>query len=354
MTSMLEFQVETSQRTTKRTLCVVVPLYNEEEGILAFHDALTAVLRGVEERYEWTVLYVVDPSRDDTASRVRELASRDPRVGGIFLLRRAGHQMSLIAGMQRSHADACITMDGDLQHPPEMIPRMLEMFEDGADVVQTVRLHTVGQGRIRRTLSVWFYRVINRLSSVPMVQGGADFRLMSARVVRILCEGIVENDRFIRGLIPWLGLPTSVLEFTAPERVAGKSSYTMGRSFSLAASGIVSFSKVPLHFGIGLGLVVSVLGLLGGIGAVVARLSGAPIPAGWTSLVVMMALLAGAQLITLGIIGMYIGVVFDETKRRPQILVADSVGAVERDLVPTSPQPPTRLQPETLAPREPA
>ena len=313
----------------KSTLCVIVPLYNEAEGVCAFNAALTAVLTDVEESYEWTILYVVDPSRDETAARVRELAAEDPRVSAILMLRRAGHQMSLIAGMQRNRADACITMDGDLQHPPEIIPEMLDLFEKGADVVQTVRVRTDGQAWLRRALSLAFYRGINRLSDVQLVPGGADFRLMSARVVWILSERIVENDRFIRGLIPWLGLPTATIEFTAPERSFGKSSYSMARSVSLAVSGVVSFSKVPLHFGIGLGLVVSLLGLVGGCAAAILRISGAPIPAGWTSLVVMMALLAGAQLVALGLIGLYLGVVFDETKRRPQILIADVVGTID-------------------------
>ena len=323
---MAELPEDRSGPPHRRSLCVVVPLYNEAEGIRAFHESLTRVLRGLEDRYQWRIVYVVDPSGDETAARVRELAGDDPRVGGVFMLRRAGHQMSLIAGMQRSSADACITMDGDLQHPPEMIARMLDLFEGGVDVVQTVRVRTEGQDWLHRALSASFYRIMNRLSDVPMIPGGADFRLMSARVVRVLCDRVVEHDRFIRGLIPWLGLPTATLEFTAPERAAGKSSYSMVRSFSLAASGIVSFSKAPLYLGLGLGLAVSLLGILGGLSAVVLRLSGAPIPAGWATLVVMVAVLAGAQLVTLGFIGLYIGVVFDEAKRRPQILVADTVG----------------------------
>lgn len=311
-----------------RTLCVVVPLFNEGAGIGAFHAELVRVLTALQPRYEWNVIYVVDPSKDDTARRVRELADQDDRVGAVIMLRRAGHQMSLIAGMERSRADACITMDGDLQHPPSLIPEMLDLFENGADVVQTVRVRTEGQSLLSRAMSAAFYRLMNAMSDVRMVPGGADFRLMSNRVVRILCDRIVESDRFLRGLIPWLGLPTATLEFTAPERAAGSSNYSMRRSFALAASGVVSFSKVPLHFGIGLGLVVSVLGLLIGVVAVVLRLAGAAIPAGWTTLVVLTALLAGAQLVSLGLIGMYLGVVFDEAKRRPQVLIADEVGAM--------------------------
>lgn len=312
--------------SSRPTLDVVVPLFNEAEGIEAFHAALADVLVTVEDRYSWSVVYVVDPSPDGTAERVRGIAERDDRVGGVLLLRRAGHQMSLVAGMERSTADVVITMDGDLQHPPALIPAMLELFESGVDVVQTVRARTVGQGWLPRVLSSGFYRVMARLSEVRMVPGGADFRLMSSRVVRILCDEIGESDRFLRGLIPWLGLPTATIEFEAPPRIAGASKYSLRRSIALAASGLVSFSKAPLHLGIGLGLVVGLLGLAAGAVAAAMRLAGADIPAGWTTLVVLVTVLSGMQMVALGLIGLYVGVVFDEAKRRPQILVGSVIG----------------------------
>ncbi|WP_165372768.1 glycosyltransferase family 2 protein [Pengzhenrongella frigida] len=302
-----------------------MPLYNEAEGIQHFHKALVEVLESLQDRYSWSVIYVVDPGSDGTALLIRELVEADDRVRAVLLLRRAGHQMSLIAGMECSTADAVVTMDGDLQHPPELIPQMLSLFETGVDVVQTIRSKTEGQGWLPQALSRGFYWLMGHLSKVQMVQGGADFRLMSSRVVNILSNEIVESDRFLRGLIPWLGLPTATLEFEAPARQAGRSKYSFGRSLSLAASGIVSFSKAPLHLGIVLGLVVGALGLLSGLVSLVLRLSGADIPAGWTTLVVMVALLSGMQLITLGLIGLYLGVVFDEAKRRPQILVGETL-----------------------------
>jgi glycosyltransferase involved in cell wall biosynthesis len=307
------------------TLDVVVPLFNEAEGIETFHAALVEVLQTMDSRYLWCVVYVVDPSPDGTAERVRRLVEADDRVRALLLLRRAGHQMSLIAGMERSTADIVITMDGDLQHPPSLIPTMLDLYETGVDVVQTVRFKTDGQGWIASALSRGFYRLMGKLSEVRMVPGGADFRLMSARVVEILCHEIGESDRFLRGLIPWLGLPTATLEFTAPARELGRSKYSFSRSMSLAVTGVVSFSKVPLHLGIVLGLVVGALGLVAGIVAGVMRLSGADIPAGWATLVVMVAILSGMQMVTLGLIGLYLGVIFDEAKRRPQILVSEAM-----------------------------
>ena len=316
--------------TVRRTLDVVVPLFNEAEGVRGFHRTLVAVLHSIEERYDWSVVYVVDPSSDDTAERVRELAHEDDRVRAVLLLRRAGHQMSLVAGMERCSGDAVITMDGDLQHPPELIPRMLELYETGIDVVQTIRRKTEGQGWLLHAVSRGFYRLMARLSEVPIVEGGADYRLMSSRVVAILCDEIVERDRFLRGLIPWLGLPTATLDFTAAARRTGESKYSFSRSLSLAVSGIVSFSKLPLHVSVVLGLIISALGFFSGVGALILRLTGSNIPAGWTTLVVMVAILSGMQLVALGLIGLYVGVVFDEAKRRPQILIGELIhGSVD-------------------------
>jgi glycosyltransferase involved in cell wall biosynthesis len=317
-----------TSRAERRSICVVVPLFNETAGLGSFHEELSQTMRGQESDYSWSVIYVVDPSPDGTADLVRTLAAADEHVSGVFLLRRAGHQLSLLAGMRASDADAVITMDGDLQHPPELIPEMLRRFADGADVVQTIRVSTDGQGAISRHFSNGFYSLMNRLSDVKIEKGGADYRLMSRTVVDILGNDIVEQDLFLRGLIPWLGLPTSLVEFTARERVAGKSKYSLSRSLSLAASGIVSFSKVPLHIGIGLGLVVCALAAVGAVAAILARFLGADIPAGWTTLVVVLALLSGVQLLCLGLIGMYVGVIFDEAKKRPLILIADTVGGL--------------------------
>jgi len=313
------------------SVSVVVPLFNEAEGLPLFHAELTNVLSSLSGRCTWKIIYVVDPSPDGTTEVVRQLADQDSRISGVFLLRRAGHQLSLLAGMRASDADAVITMDGDLQHPPELIPEILRLYETGVDVVQTVRVSTDGQGSIARGLSRGFYGLINRLSDVKMVAGGADYHLLSRRVVDILCNEIVERDVFMRGLIPWLGLPTATIEFTARQRVAGESKYSIRRSLSLATSGIVSFSKLPLHLGIGLGLVVCVLAILTAVGAVVARLVGNDIPAGWATLIVVLTLLSGVQLLCLGLIGMYLSVIFDEAKKRPQILVAETVGTTHRN-----------------------
>lgn len=312
--------------TPRRTVDVVVPLFNEAEGIEAFHRALASVLDALGARYDCSVIYVVDPSPDGTAEKIRELADADPRVRGLVLLRRAGHQMSLVAGLKESTADAVIMMDGDLQHPPELIPELLALHEEGFDVVQTVRTSTEGQGRVARALSQGFYRLMGRLSEVKMVPGGADYRLLSQRVAHILSEDIVESDRFLRGLIPWLGVRTATIDFVAPPREAGQSKYSFRRSLAFAVTGIVSFSKVPLQVGIVLGLFVSLIGVIAGIAALISWLAGADIPAGWTTLVVLVALLSGMQLVTLGLVGLYVGVVFDEAKRRPQILIADRLG----------------------------
>jgi dolichol-phosphate mannosyltransferase len=305
---------------------VVVPLLNEAGIIREFHCELMKALDGVSDRYECRVLYVVEPSTDGTAEIVRGIAESDPRVAALFNLRRAGHQMALIAGMQHSRSDACVTLDGDLQHPPSLIPEMLRLFETGVDVVQTVRTRTEGISIFNRTSSRLYYSIINKLTDVPITPGGADFRLVSARVVEIVSRRVTESDRFLRGLVPWLGLPTAYLDFEAAPRRAGESKYSAKRRISLAVSGILSFSKIPLQAGLFLGLIVTGLAMLFALGAVGYRFAGGSVAAGWTSLVVLISLMTGAQLLALGLIGMYIGVVFDEAKKRPQVLIADQAG----------------------------
>ena len=159
-------------RVDRKALCVVVPLFNEAAVIEQFCDGLTAVLRSMEDRYAWEVLLVLDPSTDGTDRILRRIIEERDGFGAIFMVRRAGHQMSLVAGMDHCVADVCITMDGDLQHPPELIPEMLSLYEGGAEVVQTVRVITEGQGRMQKGLSSGFYRMVNRLSDVEMIEAG--------------------------------------------------------------------------------------------------------------------------------------------------------------------------------------
>lgn len=313
------------------SLCVVAPAYNEGEVLKHFYDSLKATLDLIEGRYAWSLIFVIDPSEDNTEEVARHIAATDDRVSALLMSRRAGHQMSLVAGMDHCTADVCITMDADLQHPPELIPDMLALFEGGADVVQTVRIRTEGLSPIKTGLSRAFYRAINRVSEVDFIESGADFRLLSSRVLILFQTQLRERNPFLRGLVQWVGFPTATLPFIAPARQSGTSKYSIGRSTGLALSGLVSFSKTPLRIGLIAGVLIAVLAaVIGGLSLLPALL-GASVPAGWTTLAVLMTLLASAQLLTLGLLGVYIGAIFDEVKQRPPYLVRDTINPPRRE-----------------------
>ena len=318
---------------TPRTpsLCVVAPVYNEGEMLEHFYDSLKSALETVEGRYTWTLIFVIDPSQDNTEEVARALAADDNRVSALLMSRRVGHQMSLVAGMDHCTADVCVTMDADLQHPPELIPEMLALFEGGADVVQTVRIRTEGLSPVKVGLSRAFYRAINRVSEVDFIESGADFRLLSKRVLVLFQTQLRERSPFLRGLVQWVGFPTATLPFVAPARHSGTSKYSIGRSAGLALSGLVSFSKTPLRIGLVAGVLIAMLAAAIGVFSLLPALLGASVPAGWTTLAVLMALLSSAQLLTLGLLGVYIGAIFDEVKQRPPYLVRDTINPPQRD-----------------------
>ena len=241
--------------------------------------------------------------------------------------RRVGHQVALVAGMDNCTEDVCITMDADLQHPPELIPEMLALYEGGADIVQTVRTSTEGAGRMKSSASTSFYRLVNRVSEVPFVEAGADFRLLSRRVLDVFRDDIREHNPFLRGLVPWTGFPMATLPFVAPERYAGEGKYSLRRSMSLALSGLVSFSKTPLRLGLILSAIVAVVAGIVVLVGIIPGLFGEPVPAGWTTLALLIAILGATQLLTIGLLGVYVGAIFDEVKRRPRYLVKESVNA---------------------------
>lgn len=311
--------------TSRQRLLVIAPVYNEEEVLPLFVNELFAALDAISSRYDFRLLLVVDPGTDRTEEVVRRLCAADDRVSALLMSRRGGHQASLIAGLDQCLEAVCVTMDADLQHPPSLIPQMLDLYEAGADVVQTIRRDTEDASLWKRTSSKVFYRLLNRISEVELVESGADFRLMSQRVVEIFRTGLRERNPFVRGLVQWVGFPSATLPFRAPKRAAGGTKYSGRRSAALAVSGIVSFSKTPLRLGILAGGVVALLAVLTAVFAIVAYFGSTPLPAGWTTLAVLMAMLAAVQLLTIGLIGVYVGAIFDEVKKRPTYVVREHV-----------------------------
>ena len=309
-----------------KTIDIVLPVYNEEEVLDVFHAALTAALRPLERNYCFNICYVLDRSRDRSIEVLKRIADRDRSVTVVHLSARFGHQMSLVAGIDRSHGDAVIMMDCDLQHPPELIPRLLEEFERGYDIVHAVRQYGEHTEPLKRWSSALFYRLQNALSPVELQPGAADFRVVSRKVAQVFQASIRERNQFLRGLFQWVGFRSTVVPFVSPPRAKGTTKYDVRRLVTFSLTGILSFSKVPLRAATFLGFFISTLSLGYGFWLIGAFFVGGRLPPGYTSLIVMMSFLGGLQLTVLGVLGEYLGSVFEEVKQRPLYIVDEIVG----------------------------
>lgn len=298
---------------------IVVPVHNEEEALPAFHTRLSRALQGLP--YEFRICYVDDGSTDGTPRVLDFIRSEDPRVGIVRLSRNFGHQAALTAGIDRSSGDALITIDGDGQHPPELIPQMLELFQNGYQVVLTQRVEEESP-RLKQWTSALFYRLINAVAETRLVPGSADFRLLSRTVADVL-RGMREYHRFLRGMVAWAGFRTAILPFRSGARMGGKSKYTLRKMVRLAMDAVFSFSLVPLYLGLVLGLCFLVLAALEV--AYVLNLwlhkETASLAPGWSSLMFMVLFVGATLSILLGIVGTYVGYIFQEVKRRPSYVI---------------------------------
>jgi polyisoprenyl-phosphate glycosyltransferase len=244
----------------------------------------------------------------------------------ISLSSRFGHQMSLLAGIDHAQeADVIVMMDSDLQHPPEAIHQLLAAYDLGNDVVYTVRADTPDTGILRKTIGTLYYRLMSYLSRVPIHRNSADFRLISSRVAALLRTEVRERSTFLRGLFSWVGFNQAGVEYVAAERVGGKSKYSVAAMLALAVSGILSFSTKPLQMSIFLGLGFAGLSVLLGLYTVFAYLRDNTIPSGWTTIVTLLLLFSGVQLIVMGILGVYIGGIYEEVKGRPHYIVDEAM-----------------------------
>jgi dolichol-phosphate mannosyltransferase len=304
-----------------RTIDLICPVFREEEVIALFHDRLSAVLAPLDQRYTIRILYVLDPSPDRTEMMLSTISANDPRVEVLVMSRRFGHQAALIAGIDRSRADAAIMLDSDLQHPPELIPRFVELWEQGAEIVQAVRQDGPETGIMKRLTSRWFYKLFLKLGAVELPVGASDFRLLSKRVADVVRAQLPEQNPFLRGLVGWLGFNMAVVPFNPTPRARGRSNYRASTLVNFALNGICSFSKVPLRFCIGAGLAVAGLSVLGGVAELLLYAFGRTEVPGWPSLIAALCFLGGIQLFFLGVIGEYVGLIFDEVKRRPRYII---------------------------------
>ncbi|TFH22482.1 MAG: glycosyltransferase [Bacteroidia bacterium] len=297
-------------------ISIVLPAYSEEDNIRPLCREIIAYL---EESSGFEIIFVDDGSRDLTYERIEELARIDARVKGIRLSRNFGHQTALLAGLNEAAGEVVIMMDADGQHPPSMIPRLIEKLDEGFDVVNTTRIDARGTGLFKRISSRWFYRVFNTLSDTRIEPASADFRIMNRKALDAFLT-IEEHDRFTRGLVSWMGFRQTHLPYQAEKRISGRSKYSLKRMRLFAFDGVTSFSSKPLRISMILGLATILGGFVYMIYAVVMYLQGHTNP-GWTSLLITVLLIGGIQLFSIGILGEYLGRIFHEAKRRPHYFI---------------------------------
>ena len=302
----------------KKKISVAVPVFNEEANLREFYKRTSDVLKELD--YDYNIIFVDDGSKDSSAFILNELAKEDEHVEAYLLSRNYGHQLAITCGMDNADGDVVITMDGDLQHPPELIPQLIELWEAGNEIVQTKRVATEDAGFIKNLTSSAYYKLINALSEVEITPGGSDFRLMDRKAVDAF-KLYRERARFIRGLVRTLGFKVAEFEFVAPPRFAGVSKFNFRKMFHFALDGITSFSNVPLRWAFYLGLLCGLvsLGLMGHV-LYVKYISEDAVP-GWATMMVCTLFIGGIQLIGIGILGEYIGRIFEEIKQRPLYLV---------------------------------
>jgi glycosyltransferase involved in cell wall biosynthesis len=305
------------------TISIVIPLLNEEASVVELHRRLSAVTQQRPEIFEF--IFVDDGSEDETLLKLKGLRAFDARVRILCLSRRFGHQVALSAGLDHAEGDAVITMDGDLQHPPEVLTQFLQSWTEGFPVVYGVREESSPASLFKRIPSNLFYFFFQKLSGLRLPQNAPDFRLMDRRVVETL-RTMKERHRFLRGLTHWMGYPAQSILFVSPPRPWGASRYTFGRMCRLGLDGLTSFSAAPLYLAAYSGALLAVGGAFYSIYVLYSRFITHNVLPGWTSLILTSSLLGGLQFFFLGILGLYIGRIFEEVKSRPLYVVGETYG----------------------------
>ena len=312
------------------SICVVVPAYNEQEGIEEFHARVTAVLETLPATRE--VIYVDDGSRDDTLGVLQRLRAKDPTVTIVALARNFGKEAALAAGLDYADADATIVIDADLQDPPELIPKLVEVWrQDGADVVYATRTHRDGESAFKKATASAFYRVIGSLGRVEVPRDTGDFRLLNRRSVLAL-RRLREQHRFMKGLFAWVGYKQVSVPYRRDRRFAGETKWNYWKLWNFAITGITSFSIAPLRLSMYSGLAVAAVAFLYALWILVKTLAFGDAVRGYPTIMVTILFLGGVQLVAIGVLGEYLGRMFDETKNRPLYLVDEVRSTVKERL----------------------
>ena len=302
----------------------VIPIWNEQEVLPELHRRLSAVADSLPGSAEF--VFVDDHSTDGTRELLLDLRDRDTRVTVLRLSRNFGHQVALSAGLDYADGDAVVTMDGDLQDPPELVPQMIERWREGYDVVYGTRPRRPGESRIVQALRRGFYRVLRLSSDVDLPVDAGDFRLVDRRVADIV-RNMREPNRYLRGMFAWAGFRQTGIEYERDPRYAGEAKYTPARLVRLGTDGILGYSTAPLRLVLGTGFFIAGLAFVVGLAAVVFKLTGAYSPPGWASLLVAFMLMSGVQLMLLGTVGLYVGRAYEQGRNRPLYLVDEVNGS---------------------------
>jgi len=303
-----------------KKISIIIPVCNEKSNVPLMVNAVCDVMNNLS--YNYSITFIDDGSNDDTAYVIKEISQQNDKVFYIVLSKNFGHQNALKAGLDLSDGDAVISLDGDLQHPPTLIPTLIQYWEEGNDIVYTIRKDHQELPMMKRKTSNWFYKLMNNLSNIEIEAGTADFRLIDKRVVEV-CRNFSEMDLFWRGIIKWVGFKQIDIEYEPAERKFGTSKYTYKKMMQFALRGITSFSIKPLVIAIYLGFTFSILSLLYIPYVLFSLYFGHPI-SGWASMIVTIAFFGGLQLLILGIIGTYLGKLFMQTKQRPHYIIKES------------------------------
>ena len=311
------------EKINKKLISIVSPAYNEAENIPLIVEEVKKVMVGLKEKYDFEYILVNDGSTDDTWEAILKEAKKDPRIKGICFSRNFGHQMALTAGLDHAKGDAVIYCDSDLQHPPNIFPKLIKEWERGFDVVHTKRVKTEGEPFFKRLMSNLFYKVVNRFSNVRIEEGMADFKLLDKKVLGKLSY-MREHDRFLRGMIPWLGFKSSIVEYNANKRIHGTSWYSFRRNLHFAKSGILAFSVKPLKYIGYLGILLVAFSILlivyFGIRSII---FGSWLLSPIFTFTVLNTFLMGLSLVSLGIIALYVSNIYYEVLDRPLYVISD-------------------------------
>lgn len=304
----------------KKTINIVIPLYNEGENIRQIHKEIQQIFQQKSvENYQYSIIFVNDGSTDNSLNILKELQNQYAEVKFISFSKNFGHQLAVKAGLDHALGDAVISMDCDLQHPPELIPELIKKWEEGYKVVGTIREYPPQISYKKQKSSKYFYQLINLISDVEIRNGTADFRLLDQSVVEVI-RTMDEDEPFLRGIVPWVGFKQIYISYMAQSRFWGQSKYTLKKMLSLALTGVTSFSVKPLYFAVYVGFLFSALSLLYIPYVLWSVINGTGV-SGWTSLIMTIVFFGGMNLSFLGILGIYIGKIFKQSRKRPNYII---------------------------------